>query len=202
MDAGVVPASKHGDGRWAISTDCLSDLLSKIEGRASLSVAAGDSVSFNHVSESLRRRGVGFDRVVGAIKDGILPVASVDHAAVGLHSFRFDRQAVGAFAPQAAAGASMTLQAAAGYLGLKWEVVSRLVSAGLLRGSRAGTSRADADAFNHTFVTGATLARAVGTSPRKMADRLRALGIKPVSGPGVDGGRQNFFRRADLVHGD
>lgn len=202
VDAGVLPASKQGDGRWAISADSLSDLLSGIEKQVLPSVPAGEHVSFNHLSESLRRRGLSFDRVVGAVGNGSLPAASVDRAAVGLHRFRFDRQVVRAFAPRAAADALMTLQAAAAYLGLKWEVVAHLVRVGLLRGSRAGIEPADADAFGEAFVTGAALARAAGTSPRTMAHRLAAQGIKPASGPGVDGGRQNFFARTDLSHGE
>ena len=200
LDAGVLPASKHGDGRWAIPAGCLSELLSRIEGQVSLSLAERGHVSFNHVSESLRRHGMDFDKVVVAIRDGIIPVASVDRAGVGLHRFRFSKEVVRAFAPKAAAGTSMTLQAAAGCLGLKWEVVAHLVRVGLLGGSRAGITRADADAFIETFVTGAALARAAGTSPRTMALRLAAEGIKPASGPGIDGGRQNLFRRVDLAH--
>ena len=202
LDAGALPATKHGDGRWAIPERSLSELLSGIEGQVSLSLDGGEHVSFNHVSESLRRRGVEFDRLVCAIRDGFLPVASVNRAAVGLHRFRFDKEAVRTFAPPVAVGASMTLQAAARYLGLKWEVVAHLVRVGLLGRLRSGTTRADADTFIKTFVTGAALAREVGTSPRKVAGRLAAEGIKPVSGPGIDGGRQNFFRRMDLAHKD
>ena len=44
-------------------------------------------------------------------------------------------------------------------------------------------------------------ARERGTSPRKLAADLRAVGVLPVTGPGVDGGRQAFFRKGLVEDG-
>ncbi len=53
--------------------------------------------------------------------------------------------------------------------------------------------------FRTSYVSGSSLASERRTSPRALAAALRLNGVEPVSGPSVDGGRQNFFRRADIL---
>ena len=51
-------------------------------------------------------------------------------------------------------------------------------------------------AFQHEYVSLSTLSKAVGTTATVL---LATLPARPVTGPRIDGGRQYFFRREDLV---
>ena len=74
-----------------------------------------------------------------------------------------------------------------------------LTRIGLLPSSPEGISIAAIRDFQARYVKGSELARSLGTSSRGLANRLAAKGIKPVTGPGVDGGRQTFFVREEAT---
>jgi hypothetical protein len=56
----------------------------------------------------------------------------------------------------------------------------------------------DLEEFNSTYVFPAKVARQLGTVSSHLTRLLAAQGIHPISGPGVDGGRQYVFRKSDL----
>jgi len=92
---------------------------------------------------------------------------------------------------------------AAKRLGLKEQVVYELVSKQLLAANlvpRQGRvfkriSLRSLEQFQAEYVSLATLAKVAGTSASLL---LRQIEAQPVTGPRVDGGRQYFYRRADL----
>lgn len=53
--------------------------------------------------------------------------------------------------------------------------------------------------FEAAFVSAVTLALRLKTSPRHLTQLLQEEGVQPVTGPTVDGGRQTFFRTADVA---
>lgn len=99
-----------------------------------------------------------------------------------------------------------SIEAAARQLNVKQQVAYQLVKSGLLKASSTDFSNgrhcpvqvhSDAiEAFRGTYVALANVARAQHTSPKNM---LRLLHVLPVTGPSVDGGRQYFFHRDDVV---
>lgn len=57
--------------------------------------------------------------------------------------------------------------------------------------------------FQATYVTGVELAASMGSRSRRWSSpHLLALGLKPVSGPSVDGARQFLFRRDTVMNTD
>lgn len=102
---------------------------------------------------------------------------------------------------RAATQGHMSIDQAARELGLKQEVGYALAKAGLL-GSCPDSSGArrvrqqDINQFRKEYVSLRDLAEEAGVSPRSM---LRLIDVQPVAGPGVDGNRQYFFKRADLM---
>lgn len=86
-------------------------------------------------------------------------------------------------------------------LGLKQQVADELVRRGVLSSTHvAEHGRRVFDeaiqSFRETYVSLAEVARSRGRFPRAL---LHDIGATPVSGPSVDGTRQYFFRRNDLV---
>lgn len=81
-----------------------------------------------------------------------------------------------------------------------YELISRnLLSADLVPGGRAMLKRIrqhSLEEFQKKYVSLVTLSNAQATSPRAL---LAKLPINPVTGPSIDGGRQYFFRREDVI---
>ena len=90
------------------------------------------------------------------------------------------------------------MQAAADVLGLKWEEVRHLARVGLLGVREGRIPMRDVKAFSKDFIAASAVARHRRTSSRAVVANLARAGVTPATGPGVDGGRKIFFRRADL----
>lgn len=97
----------------------------------------------------------------------------------------------------------LTIRQAAHRLGLKEEVVHGLVRRHLIR-SAVGPGRhrrqnliseIDIQRFKARYVSASQLAREFQTSPRSAVRCLERAGLRPVTGPTVDGSRQYFFAR-------
>jgi hypothetical protein len=56
--------------------------------------------------------------------------------------------------------------------------------------------------FKSNYVAACSLAREIGTSSSFLVQTLKTQNIYPVSGKSIDGGLQDIFRRADLIHLD
>jgi hypothetical protein len=108
--------------------------------------------------------------------------------------------------PKKQPGVPMTIPEVADRLKLKQEVVYHYCNLGLLkcrkmwgmRGRRV--TEADVKAFQGAYIVPAHLGLDKGKHkyPGWASDQLIASGYRPVSGPGVDGGRQFLFRRRDV----
>lgn len=96
---------------------------------------------------------------------------------------------------------SLSVDEAAKALGVKQQVGYQLVHSGLLRSYRAPDHAdlrvldADLKAFQQQYVSLAELARNNNTSPKALLTRMLC---SAATGPTVDGGRQYFYRVADL----
>jgi len=91
---------------------------------------------------------------------------------------------------------------AAQALKMKQQVAYQLVRAGLLASTlddtRGRKVRRDAvDEFRRDYVALAEIAKLCNESPKVCLARIQ---VKPVCGPGIDGIRQYFYRRADAPH--
>ncbi|MDR7270662.1 hypothetical protein J2X20_003320 [Pelomonas saccharophila] len=140
--------------------------------------------------------------VAGAVGGELLSFAgtshdgeALGHACINVAALRHWIEAARA----TQAKTDFTLREAARDLGIKEEVAYELARRGLLRCARTGRgARVAPDEiarFAEAYVSLATLAKGVGTSPRSL---LSKLGVRPVSGPSIDGCRQYFFSRSDL----
>ncbi|UZO92282.1 TniQ family protein [Roseomonas mucosa] len=199
-EAGVLEAvhraAADGWGRWAFRRASIEGLPGRMAEGAPADIGLEPGLlGFEEAAGAMKRRGVELPEFVGMVLAGRLPVAAYDHVAIGLKRLRFDRADVRRVASPLERG-PFSAYATAALLGLKREVVAHLIRRGLLRAEGGALTAAEIDRFRAEYVSGAELARERGTSPRKLAADLRAVGVLPVTGQGVDGGRQAFFRKA------
>lgn len=203
VDAGVLtaqsPSKKAGGSTWSLCGKEVTALFGSAKARRRGNRGSREQqVTFEHAVEVLRRGGVNFPGFVRMIVDGRLRVVGVDTAARGLKRLRFDSTQLRSERKALGTDLVLSVQAAAERLGLKWQVVRHLVDIGIITASDSGITIGEMERFRAEHISGAVLARQRKTSPRHLASVLAKLAILPVTGPGVDGGRQNFFRRSDL----
>lgn len=106
--------------------------------------------------------------------------------------------------PQPSGGA-LTIPEVAVVLKVKQEVAYHLCRRGLLKthvepGIKGQLMSApEMKSFRHTYVFASQLGLDAGRHRGWAAEHLMAAGCKPVSGPGVDGGRQFVFRKTEKL---
>ncbi len=99
----------------------------------------------------------------------------------------------------------MTIPEAAKCLGIKQEVAYFLVRNGFLNTvvsrshgkSAANVGSEELDRFNSTYAFARSIAHALRTSSRSLIQTLSRNGIRPVSGPDIDGSRQVLYFKND-----
>ncbi len=195
----VHAAKAAGLGRWAFDSDVVHDLLRRLEATRTSEVS-GQTAGFRTALVALHRRGVSMSGMFRLVLDGDLPVASIDDGQAGLGRLRFCARRLRDICRMSERNTGhLTLQAGAEFLGVKWEVIDHLVKRGLLESQDRELTIDALNAFRKKYVKAADLARAHATSSRGLAKRLAQHDLAPVSGPHIDGGRQTYFLRADVV---
>lgn len=166
----------------------------------------GDVHSCRTVRDTLRYGRLSDAEAVGlirAVMNGELRVrgAIADAVPIGLACLDRGELKVWLLAARKKSSPGLSVDEAAQALGLKQQVAYELVRRGVLSSTHvAGHGRRVFDgaiqSFRETYVSLAEVARSRGMSPRTL---LHDIGATPVSGPSVDGTRQYFFRRSDVV---
>lgn len=135
-----------------------------------------------------------FVSLIGAIQTGELSVWVPSGCNLALGKWRLSKDDLENWRPGVkAVGASrLSIGDAAAQLGVKQEVAYALVRAGLLPATTESAGRhvaqwVDVQAlseFKKQYILGTELAVFARTSPKRMAQRLKARGIQPIAGPG------------------
>ncbi|MCG9107183.1 helix-turn-helix domain-containing protein [Laribacter hongkongensis] len=204
--AGVLLADAEpkegGDYRWRFRRQVVEDFLGSIRMRGHIALA-DDEVSLKHGLRHWRLAPKEFCALIAAVSQGQL--GFVLNVQDGLDGLMFNRCELRGWLDRLRATSTdwITPVEAAKRLGLKEQVVYELVSKQLLAADlvpRQGRvfkriSLRSLEQFQAEYVSLATLAKVAGTSASLL---LRQIEAQPVTGPRVDGGRQYFYRRADL----
>ncbi|MEF9344360.1 hypothetical protein V4889_24730 [Ralstonia solanacearum species complex bacterium KE101] len=159
-----------------------------------LATAPKNSVSVTQFAKCSIASAEGFVSLTGAIQTGELPVWVPPGSEQEMGKWRLSKDDLAKWQPVAeTAGASrLSVGDVALQLGVKSEVAYALVRARLLPATvdRAGRHTAqwvDIQAlskFREQYILGTELATLAKTSPKKIAQRLKACGIQPIAGPG------------------
>jgi hypothetical protein len=215
LRAGIVPPPSGGPltelrGLEAWRVADLEALVCRLEQHVlGGKLLAKDAVTVGQAARSGSNLGLGTADVLRAVMSGQLIPAGLDTKARGIRRLRFRMFDVRTWVERVARERVPTLcvNDAARLLRAKPEVCYQWVNNGLLPtisvpGDRAQMGRRvreeDIAAFRQRYVT-ATWLRDEGYGlGRALAERIIRLGVKPVSGPSVDGLRLYLFPRADV----
>jgi len=198
-----------GCGDWRFSGREVNSLLERVKEKVRTGKAgAGISTSFMMTLRMLARVNVGMCQFVRAILDNeVVPCGeSVNQ---GLASLLFLKEEVSDYARGQRCnqiGKTYSASEAAKLLGVGKDVVYFLVRKGILPSrNRSGERYSDLlisqdglNEFNSTYTLPAKIASRLGTVSGHLTSLLKTRGIRPVSGPRVDGGQQYVFRNSDL----
>ena len=206
---GLLPYRVEG-GRTAYTATGVTALLDDLQSRVCASGdIAGLLIGMGPVARRVCMSGFDVVDVVLAVLTGKLTPRAIEPKARGVQKFLFCSVEVTQFIRQHVTvyRTTMSVNDAAQVLRVKQEVAYHWVRAGLL-----GTTASDVlgetgrrvtgealEAFQRRFMTSVEYGRQHGLSWRHLADVLERMGLQPVSGPSVDGGRQFLFNRAELA---
>lgn len=153
--------------------------------------------------------GVRLDELVAAAMQGQLVPAFVEPRRLGLARYLYafaDIRALVDGMPRPPK-ATMSIDEAAKRLGVKQEVAYHWARRGILATVRASATREAGarvteealQAFRAEYVAGTEVAKQAGLRARWVVVHLEKRGVRPVSGPSVDDGRQALFKRSDVA---
>lgn len=184
-------------------------LLQRLESQAPRFDTPGDCMPLSAVLRVLSFNGLGLAALVCEVLEGRVAVTGVLDQERGLRRLLFSTKEVKEFVDlrRMRREDGLTIPQAALRLKLKEQVAYQLVRAGLLEtvviqeNSRPVTLilTKTLNDFETGYVSAATLALRLKTSPRHLTRLLQEEGVQPITGPMVDGGRQTFFRTADVA---
>ncbi len=72
----------------------------------------------------------------------------------------------------------------------------------LTKGTIIYIKKLEALKFNDLYIFGGSLAKQYGYNSTNFSEKIKSLGIEPVSGPGIDGGLTYLFKRKDVSQVD
>ena len=185
-------------------SDCRA-LMSKLARLSSKDAPFDECVHLSQSFALFRRAGIGPPEVIKRALHGGIKLVRMDPAGHGLSCFMVDKSGVPSPAIESrVSGASVSLMETSRLLHLKRQVAYQLCAAGLIQttgGSKKRDRRVQLEEiwrFQAKFVVASQLGRDRGHHKGWTADKLKALGATPVSGPSVDGRRQYVFLRSDV----
>jgi len=146
----------------------------------------------------------GIASVLSKVLGGDLDVVAVDPA-IGVPSLRFQKTARvdASVPPDSNIRTHLTVADCAAKLNIYTDAVYRTLEAGILRSTKVGRryfiTQADFVDFTSRYVFVREVALALKVNPTNLAEKLMDAGVRPVSGPAIDGGLVYLFLRADLA---
>ena len=191
---------------WAIPGAWLDQWTRRLDQCALVSESPGQ-VSLARILRFLMWPSERVARLLVEVLSGDLAVVGRTGDVEGIPSLVFEEAALDVWvSKEPSSKSAMTVPQVAVRIGVKQEVAYLLVRRGLLKSTVRReaarpvslVSEAQLRQFNATFVWGRELACLLGKSPKAAAAALIAAGITAASGPGVDGGRQLLFSRAEV----
>jgi hypothetical protein len=198
-----------GCSDWKFSKKDVDSLLARIEEKVTIvKTEPCTTVSFLMAFRKLTRVNIGIAQFLRAIlEDEVIPCEKT--AKPGLAAFLFSKADVSDYAcsqRRKHTGETYSAPEAARLLGVTQDVVYFLTRQGILSSrSRANerysdllVGKDDLEEFNSAYIFPAKLAKQFSTVSCYLTRLWGAQGIHPVSGPGVDGGRQYVFKKSDL----
>lgn len=203
LRAGVLPGrAPNGGGTWAIARADLRQFAGSLTAAAGPS-RQGKQIPLRQVVRFLAGEEGALADFLRAVQAGTVSLCHLEDETLPLFQ-RLTVELRNLRAWQLSRQGRLSLPHAAEYLGLKQEVLYQLCRKGHLSASTSGAagaalSEAEIGRFLRDFLPAAQIAASWDSSSRRVIEVLAEMGVLPISGPSVDGGRQAFYRRDALA---
>lgn len=202
---GARRATSAANSPWIIPRKDIECILKVGAGLKICSEIDGARVSFGDVIRYWMWSDECIAELILQIVDGSrLPIAKLE-GGKGINSWIFLKQDLHEWhrAWSSAGCETFSVSELAAYLGVKQEVAYFLVRKGFIQSSTESklgvtgrrVSKIAIEEFQQSYLLLAKIARNLNSSTRGLLTKLASLQIHPISGPGIDGGRQVVMRR-------
>lgn len=189
--------------QWYFRRNHVSEFLNEIRRAAVPAFSLQATVTLNRVLQYWRVTTAELGILLATMKENQIPFSLIALGQLRDVTFVEDELRTWLKSHRRTVNAWVSVSAAAEVLGLKEEVVYELVAKNLLAATLLENkgrimrkiSLPSLERFRQEYVSLAELAKKCNMSSSVL---LKRLGVKPVTGPRIDGGRQYFFRRDDL----
>jgi len=202
--SGLSPSSP-----WTVSRFEINKLLALADDIPILSIPDEGSVSLNHILRYWAWTADDLGMLIHAVRSSELMPENVLDGVVGINGWIFNENTLKAWKTKAQQGFGIWLNVtqAAKLIGIKQEVAYQLVHMNLIKAEskhmqpKGGLRirRTEVEKFKSKYIYATEVAQRLGVSPRKAISILNKRHIKPISGPGIDEGRQVLYSRTDEI---
>lgn len=194
---------------WEVSRQEVNKILDVNNQLNEISIPDEDCVSMGHIMKYWTMTNQDIANLIFAVvKTEIIPVNRLD-TETGISAWVFKENEVKLWKSKFQVGLTnwMTIDKAAKLLEIKQQVAYQLVKINLLKAEvmpeqkKQGTrvNRKSIEAFQEKYIFSTKIAERLGCSSQKVIKDLAFMGVKPVSGPSVDGMRQMLFLRREVL---
>lgn len=205
-------ARKLGTSRaapWEVSRIELNKILDVSNELLTVSIPDEDCVSLGHIMKYWTFTNQEIANLIFAVvKKDINPVNNLDTER-GISAWVFRKTEIQLWKLKLEGGLTnwMTIDKASKVLGVKQQVAYQLVKISLLKAEvmpeqrKQGTrvSKRSIEEFKQNYIFSTQIAEKLGCSSKKVIKDLAFMGVKPVSGPSVDGMRQMLYKRDQVL---
>lgn len=192
---------------WTVSRFEINKLLSLGDDLPKLSIPDEGCVSLNHILRYWAWAAEDLAALIHSVKTSELLPENVLDGVAGISGWIFNENTLKAWKvkSQQGFGTWLTVTQAAKIIGIKQQVAYELVHMDLIKaeilhrqpngGSRV--RRTEVEKFKQGYIFATEVAHRLGISPRKAISILQKRSINPISGPGIDDGRQVLYTRTE-----
>ena len=200
--------------QWKFSIRNIEQLMSSIERHVpalQLHQAPSELLTFSELRQSLSAFQVSTLELFGMVVSGQLkPYQRLD--IIHIDSFLFKKSSINKCLltkHKNLIGKGYRMEEFANLIGISLDAAYELEKIGLIKADNYGSpklgkivSKEDAEHFYRTYIASTEIAKQRGVSANTVIKYLTRTGIRPCSGPSVDGGPRYFYRRDDLADFD
>ncbi|OAZ15257.1 TniQ family protein [Thalassospira indica] len=213
VNAGLIKVVKgpkvDGSQHWAFKKQDINEFIASVTRQAAYCENADEPVTFAKAIRRCTAKGLCIVDLIQGLLGGELKSLKRSTKVTNLRDLFFNDTDFRAFLynEKRTIKWAVTIREASRMLGLNEEATRHLVHKGLLETTsvaidgrlRRQVSLDAIERFNATYVSASSLAARNDTSAKTVVIKQKEFGIRPVTGPEVDGGRQYFFRRKGSI---
>jgi len=192
---------------WTVSRFEVNELLDIAEDIPRLCIPDEGCVSLNHILRYWAWSAEDIVNLIYAVKTSELKPVNILEGAVGISGWVFPENILKAWREKSIQGQGtwLTIAQTAKMIGIHEQAAYNLVNLHLLKsellhGQPHGGKRirrTEVENFKKHYILTTQIAQRLGVSPRMVISILNKQFIKPISGPGIDEGRQVIYLRTD-----